>query len=52
MRKFGEIVDIPALTPAAPARRTFKGRFKIKKSADDKMLAFGWAYLSSRGSRL
>ena len=50
MRKFGEIVDIPALTPAAPAKRTFKGRFKIEKSADDKMLAFGWASVAVRST--
>ena len=50
MRRFGEIVDIPALTPEAPARRTFKGRFKIEKSADDKMLAFGWASVAVRST--
>ena len=50
MRKFGEIVDIPALTSTAPAKRTFKGRFKIEKSADDKMLAFGWASVAVRST--
>jgi len=46
MVKFSDLVSIKATARAEPEARTpgvIKGRFKIQKSDDDKMLAFGWA---------
>ena len=48
MAKFSDLVSIKKdqTKPAKPAKSTpgvVKGRFKIQKSDDDKMLAFGWA---------
>lgn len=56
MRKFLDLVekrlpDAPgkqAETPEAPADGVLKSRFKIMKSDDEKMLAFGWASVSMR----
>lgn len=45
MVRFSDLVDIPK-NKTEPKHRTtgvIKGRFKIQKSDDDKMLAFGWA---------
>lgn len=56
MRKFLDLVekrlpDAPgkqAEAPEAPAEGILKSRFKIMKSDDEKMLAFGWASVSMR----
>ena len=56
MRKFLDLVekrlpDAPgkqAEAPEAPADSLLKSRFKIMKSDDEKMLAFGWASVSMR----
>ncbi len=56
MRKFLDLVekrlpDAPgkqAEAPEAPADSVLKSRFKIMKSDDEKMLAFGWASVSMR----
>lgn len=42
MRKFSDIVEKKS------AENVIKGKFKIMKSDDDKMLAFGWANVSMR----
>lgn len=50
MIKFSDIISVEKnkTEPKArdPAPGVIKGRFKIKKSDDDKMLAFGFAYVS------
>ena len=56
MQKFSEIIS--ALAPPATLQEPFKasqencavlkGRFKIEKSSEDKMLAFGWASVAVR----
>ena len=45
MVKFSDLVGLPARQPKPKQQTTgvLKGRFKIQKSDDDKMLAFGWA---------
>ena len=43
MRTFRDLIDGP---PAAPD--AVMGRFKIEKSSDEKMLAFGWASVAVR----
>lgn len=45
MYKFSEMVSI---TPDARAEPVGKNRFRIAKSDDDRMLAFGWANVSIR----
>ena len=45
MTKFGDIVSW-APPPTAKTAGVIKGRFAIKKSDDEKMLAFGWASVS------
>lgn len=45
MVKFNDIVPVAARPPNTAAK-IIKGRFKIQKSDDDKMLAFGWANVS------
>lgn len=48
MIKFSDLVSVKT-AKAEPKARTpgvVKGRFKIQKSDDDKMLAFGFAYVS------
>ncbi|MCM1559652.1 MAG: XkdF-like putative serine protease domain-containing protein [Butyrivibrio sp.] len=42
MRKFSELIE------KSNPDNVIKGRFKIMKSDDDKMLAFGWANVSMR----
>lgn len=44
MIRFSDIVTVPTRPKAVNA---IKGRFKIRKSDDDKMLAFGWANVSA-----
>lgn len=45
MVRFSDLVDIPKnkTEPKHQTAGVIKGRFKIQKSDDDKMLAFGWA---------
>lgn len=48
MAKFSDLVSIKKdqqkpVTPAKSTSGVIKGRFKIQKSDDDKMMAFGWA---------
>ena len=52
MAKFSDLVNIKKDQPK-PAKSTsgvIKGRFKIQKSDDDKMLAFGWANVAVTAS--
>ena len=56
MQKFSQIISSPAppATSQEPRKTSqencevLKGRFKIEKTADDKMLAFGWASVAVR----
>ncbi|MCL5981738.1 MAG: XkdF-like putative serine protease domain-containing protein [Firmicutes bacterium] len=45
MVRFSDLVGFPARQPEQKQQTSgvLKGRFKIQKSDDDKMLAFGWA---------
>lgn len=45
MRKFSDMVAVEK-----PPSDVIKGKFKITKSDDDKMLAFGWANVSIRSN--
>ena len=45
MMKFNDIIQPQARAPSAKSD-IVKGRFKIQKSDDDKMLAFGWANIA------
>ena len=45
MRKFSDIVAVEK-----PPSDVIKGKFKITKSDDEKMLAFGWANVSIRSN--
>ncbi len=46
MKKFSELIK--KLNPVEKPDNVIKGRFKIMKSNDEKMLAFGWANVSMR----
>lgn len=49
MQRFGDIVSTS--TPQEPVQggtQSITGRFKVEKSSDDKMLAFGWASVAVR----
>lgn len=53
MRSFSEFIEKPSGLPERNPRESPKGsvlksRFKIMKSDEDKMLAFGWASVSAR----
>ena len=48
MKKFSDLIDRPGRKNDGNANDILKGRFKIMKSDDDKMRAFGWAYVSMR----
>lgn len=53
MRSFSEFIEKPSRLPERNPRESPKGsvlksRFKIMKSDEDKMLAFGWASVSAR----
>lgn len=48
MKKFSDLIDSPVRKSANRSDEIIKGRFKIMKSDDDKMLAFGWASVSMR----
>jgi hypothetical protein len=49
MVRFSDIVPVAARAPNK-ANSIVKGRFKIQKSDDDKMLAFGWANVAVSAS--
>lgn len=48
MRKFSDLIAKSAGNQRAEPEEVLKGRFKIMKSDDEKMLAFGWASVSMR----
>lgn len=48
MKKFRDLVEMPIEKPAEKSTDVLKGKFKIMKSDDEKMLAFGWASVSMR----
>ena len=48
MRTFSDLIEKSAGKPAEKSKDVLKGKFKIMKSDDDKMLAFGWASVSMR----
>ena len=52
MKKFSDLIQKNAENPQKsqgnPQKDVIKGKFKITKSDDDKMLAFGWASVSMR----
>jgi len=54
MRKFSEMVQKSGekiqIKPRESPRTVVKGRFKISKSDNEKMLAFGWANVSVRAN--
>lgn len=48
MKKFSELIQKSAKNPPKSSKDIIKGRYKIMKSDDEKMLAFGWASVSMR----
>ena len=48
MRRFSDLIGMPAGGQQEGTEGILKGRFKIMKSDDEKMLAFGWASVSMR----
>ena len=48
MKKFSDLIEKSAENPQNKPENVLKGRFKIMKSDDEKMLAFGWASVSMR----
>lgn len=48
MKKFSELIQKSAKNPPKSSEDILKGRYKIIKSDDEKMLAFGWASVSMR----
>ncbi len=48
MRRFSDLIGMPAGGQQEGPEGILKGRFKIMKSDDEKMLAFGWASVSMR----
>lgn len=48
MKKFSELIQKSAENPPKRSEDILKGRYKIIKSDDEKMLAFGWASVSMR----
>lgn len=48
MKKFSDYIEKPVGTHFTETKDVIKGRFKIMKSDDEKMLAFGWANVSMR----
>ncbi len=47
VKKFSDLITI-AVSPGEKKETVLKGKFKIMKSYDEKMLAFGWASVSMR----
>ncbi len=48
MKKFSDYIEKSAGTHLEDTEGVLKGRFKVMKSDDEKMLAFGWASVSMR----
>ena len=48
MKKFSDYIGKSAVYHQAEPEGVLKGRFKVMKSDDEKMLAFGWASVSMR----
>lgn len=48
MKKFSDLIAKSAYSQKEEPDNILKGRFKIAKSDDEKMLAFGWASVSMR----
>ena len=48
MKKFSDFIGAPAALLQKSNVSMLKSRFKIRKSDDEKMLAFGWASVSMR----
>ena len=48
MKRFSELIQKSAKNPPKSSEDILKGRYKIIKSDDEKMLAFGWASVSMR----
>lgn len=48
MKKFSDYIEKSASTNPEELEGILKGRFKVMKSDDEKMLAFGWASVSMR----
>ena len=49
MKSFSDMVSLRPVPEEKP-KQILKGKFKIEKSSDDKMLAFGWASVSIRAN--
>ncbi len=48
MKKFSDLIVNPISSKQTILENILKGKFKIMKSDDEKMLAFGWASVSMR----
>lgn len=48
MKKFSDLIVNPISSKQTTPENVLKGKFKIMKSDDEKMLAFGWASVSMR----
>ena len=48
MKKFSDYIKKSVSTNPEEPEGVLKGRFKVMKSDDEKMLAFGWASVSMR----
>lgn len=48
MKKFSDYIEKSAGANSEETEGVLKGRFKVMKSDDEKMLAFGWASVSMR----
>lgn len=48
MKKFSDLIEKSSVRNQEEQEEVIKGRFKILKSDDEKMLAFGWASISMR----
>lgn len=48
MKSFSNLIEKSTGKPAEKPKDVLKGKFKIMKSDDEKMLAFGWASVSIR----
>ncbi len=48
IKKFSDLIKKESISPREKQKDVIKSRFKIMKSDDEKMLAFGWANVSMR----
>lgn len=48
MKRFSDLIERSAGSQQGKPEDIFKGRFKVMKSDDEKMLAFGWASVAIR----